>query len=145
MRVTSKTQYGLRILLHVARESKLGKLAQGREIAVSQSINEPYLEQIMVILKKAGLVSTVRGRNGGYQIAREPAQITLLEVIETFEGGLDLAAAGDGSPAAGTSAEAHAGTCIWADLTEVIRERTGGITLAQIRDDYAQIDPGYVI
>lgn len=145
MRITSKTQYGLRILLHVARESQYGRLASGRDIAAQQEINEPYLEQIMVSLKKAGLVSTVRGRNGGYQLAADAGQVTLLSIIEAFEGDLDLAASGDGAPKTGESVEARAGDCIWSDLTMRLREHAGGITLSQIRDEYTQVNPDYVI
>ena len=86
MNLSSKTRNGLRILLHVAQEAHCGRLAQGKDIALKQRINEPYLEQIMLSLKVAGLVRTVRGRNGGYTLACAPETISLLDIIQVCEG-----------------------------------------------------------
>ncbi len=139
MKISTKTQFGLRILLHIAMEDKYSRLAQGKEIAAKQGINEPYLEQIMITLKNAGMVSTVRGRNGGYQLAKQPHEITLMDILENFEGTLELQSDGVESP------EAKAGERIWDGLITRIRNATAKVTLAQIIEENLHRMPDYVI
>lgn len=83
MQLSTKPRYALRILLQLAEASKAVK---GRELAAKQEITEAYIEQIMLPLKQQGLVKTVRGCNGGYMLAKQPEEITVLNVVETFEG-----------------------------------------------------------
>lgn len=131
MKVSARTQYGLRILVQLATETEQENRVQGKEIAARQGINEPYLEQIMVSLKKAGLVRTIRGRNGGYLLAREPESISLLDVIEVFGGPLEVASSerhGNISEDPGALAASQA----WQVLTDTLRDVAGGITLKKI-------------
>jgi Rrf2 family protein len=90
IKLSTKSRYGLRILVQIALESREGRLANGRILAREQEITEAYLEQIMIPLKAAKLVKTRRGCRGGYELDRAPEQITILEVLELFEGGVDL-------------------------------------------------------
>ena len=85
MKFSTKTRYGLRILLQIA-ETKDKKFVQGKEIARAQKITEPYMEQIMISLKNARLIKTTRGCFGGYALTRSPSEIKLSEIIELFEG-----------------------------------------------------------
>jgi Rrf2 family protein len=90
IKLSTKSRYGLRILVRIALESREGRLANGRTLAQDQEITEAYMEQIMIPLKAAKLVKTRRGCRGGYELGRAPEQITILEVIELFEGSVDL-------------------------------------------------------
>ena len=90
MKISTKTRYGLRILVEVAINSNNGISCTGRTIAKSQSISEAYLEQIMIPLKTAGMVKTKRGCKGGYTLNMDAKMINLLSVIELFEGKLTL-------------------------------------------------------
>src|SRR3954447_12264308 len=76
---TSKVDYALRALLDLACQ-RSGRPAQSREIAVRQDIPESYLNQLLVILRRAGLVRSVRGAAGGYVLGREPGLITVADV-----------------------------------------------------------------
>ncbi len=140
MKVSTKTQYGLRILLHIAIKGQKNKLAQGREIATRQGINEPYLEQIMIVLKNAGMVATVRGRNGGYQLARKPEEITVLDLIKIFEGPIDLC-----ENEAPEIPEAQASREIWNLVSTAILDATQHVTLSQIIEDHLRQGPEYMI
>ena len=71
MKLSTRSRYGLRILMQIAIENSYGRLAQGKVISEKQEISEPYLEQIMITLRSSGLVRTVRGCNGGYQLDRK--------------------------------------------------------------------------
>lgn len=84
--LSTKPRYGLRILLQIAYDTERFGAVKGRRIAEQQNISEAYLEQIMIPLKSAEFIKTVRGRNGGYTLNKEPEEITVLDVIELFEG-----------------------------------------------------------
>ncbi len=90
MKLTTKTRYSLRILLQLASNYN-GKPVKGKDIATIQNITEPYLEQIMISLKSACLVKTVRGCYGGYELNLPPEKISVLDIIEIFEGKIEFA------------------------------------------------------
>ena len=81
MKLSTKGRYGLRILLDVALHGgEAPRLA--REIAASQGISEKYISRLLIALRRAGLVVSVRGAKGGYRLGRFPESITLLDVVE---------------------------------------------------------------
>lgn len=87
--VPTKTQYGIRALVHLAREESGSgdrALATSSEIAAAESISPKYLEGIMTQLKMAGIVVAERGKGGGFRLARDPSLIRMLEVVEALEG-----------------------------------------------------------
>lgn len=84
MRLSPRGEYGLLALLDLALFSN-GRPLQAKQIAERQGIPKQYLDQLMMDLKKAGLVLSSRGRQGGYELARPASAITLWEVITTFE------------------------------------------------------------
>jgi Rrf2 family cysteine metabolism transcriptional repressor len=87
MRISSKGEYGLRALFDLALHYGEGPI-QSRDIHERQGIDENYLNQILILLRKAGLIESVRGPQGGHRLARPPAQIDLLEVLVALEGPL---------------------------------------------------------
>ncbi len=89
MRLSTKSRYGLRALFDMAYHA--GTLpAQIKDISRRQAISPRYLEQIFQDLKKAGLLKSKRGPQGGYQLARKPHEITVREVVEAAEGQMTL-------------------------------------------------------
>ena len=80
-----RTQYALRALTLLAMNDDDAPV-NARELASRESISVKFLEQVMVNLKIGGLVRSRRGRNGGYMLARQPADITLGELIRLLEG-----------------------------------------------------------
>jgi len=87
MKLTTRSEYGLLALIHLARHYG-GEGISVRDIAAAQAIPVQFLEQLMLILKRAGYVRSMRGRGGGFRLARDPAQITLAEIIRLFDGAL---------------------------------------------------------
>ena len=79
--------YAVRAVLDLARHAGQGR-RKAREIAQAMAVPERYLPEILGSLVRAGLVQATAGPNGGYALARSPADITLLEVVETAEGPL---------------------------------------------------------
>lgn len=90
MRITSKGRYGLKAILELSAHFASGQLLKAREISEKHDIPQKYLEQIINTLKRNRLVSSVRGAEGGYRLARPPEDITVFEVLSALEGDLSI-------------------------------------------------------
>ena len=84
MRITTWAEYGLICALHLARRAGQGPIT-GREIAAGERLPADYVEQILLRLRRAGLVSSTRGARGGYSLARSADEISVREVIAASE------------------------------------------------------------
>lgn len=84
--LSCKSEYALLALMVLVEHYSEGEPVQIRQIAAQQNIPDRYLEQLLASLRRAGLVRSQRGAKGGYLLAREPWQVTLLEVINCIEG-----------------------------------------------------------
>jgi len=87
VRLSTKGEYGLLALVDLALQGH-NEPVQAADIARRQQIPKQYLDQLLMILKRSGLVSSVRGRRGGYRLSRPAAGITLLEAVIALEGPL---------------------------------------------------------
>lgn len=87
LELTCKYEYCLLALLELAAVYTSRQPLQIRQIAARQNIPERYLEQLLLTLKRGGLVQSQRGMNGGYLLAHKPEQISLLDVLNCIEGG----------------------------------------------------------
>jgi len=85
MRFSMKTEYGFRAILELAANGGRGAL-QSAEIARRQGIPGPFLDQVLMTLRRAGMVNSTRGPHGGHVLARRPEDIRLDEVIDSLEG-----------------------------------------------------------
>lgn len=85
MRFSMKTEYGVRAIMELAAHTGRGTLQSG-EIARRQRIPGPFLDQVLMTLRRAGLVNSTRGPHGGHELARRPEEIRLDEVIACLEG-----------------------------------------------------------
>lgn len=82
---TTKAEYGVRLLVTLGRQREDRPLSL-KAIAESEGLPLAYLERIVALLKKAGLVESTRGAHGGYRLSREPAEITMDEAVLALEG-----------------------------------------------------------
>ncbi len=85
MKLTMKGDYGLRAMLDLAMHYGQGPI-ESADIAHRQWVPEPYLNQILMTLRKEGLIESMRGPRGGHMLARPPAQITMAQVMKALEG-----------------------------------------------------------
>ena len=85
MKFTTKTEYGLNCLTHMARR-KPGEVVTIKDMADKEHFSIPYIEKILQKLRSAGIVSSQQGKNGGFSLAKKPSEITLREIIEALEG-----------------------------------------------------------
>lgn len=89
MKLSVKSQYGLQAMLYLAL-SYLGGTVQISSIAQDQNIPIRFLEQLLLTLKKKGLLASQRGINGGYSLVKHPSDITLYDIIEALEGPVEF-------------------------------------------------------
>ncbi len=90
-KISAKGVYGLTAILELGLNLSRGKM-QIRDIAAAHGIPQHYLEQVLVTLRKAGLVKSSRGSQGGYALARPPSQIEVYDVLACLEGELEVIA-----------------------------------------------------
>ncbi len=122
MKLSTKPRYGLRILAQIAADGGDQAPVSGKEVARKQGISIAYIEQILIPMRNAGLVRTVRGRKGGYILDRPAEEISLLEIIELFEGRLELVEDRDSGSA----------SPLWQRLSLVLRNEAESITVADL-------------
>jgi Rrf2 family protein len=85
MMFSTRSEYGVRVMIQLARRRGSGPVPL-TGIAEAESLPLAYLEQLVSRLRKAGLVSSTRGAHGGYELSRDPAEITMAEVVHALEG-----------------------------------------------------------
>lgn len=86
MRVSTRLRYGLRFLARLVQSFGSTVPVKARDIAEAEHLSLDYLRQIASILEARGIVQSVRGKDGGYILAKPPETVTLLEVIQALEG-----------------------------------------------------------
>ena len=89
MKFSTKGRYGLRIMLDIAIHGKDGWLSVN-DISKRQDISFPYVEQLIVKLRKAGLVESIRGPQGGYRLSRPTSEISAGEILRIVEGPIEI-------------------------------------------------------
>lgn len=131
MKLSTKGRYGTRAALELALHYGAGPVLV-RDISKSQDISERYLENILNALRKSGIVTSSRGARGGYQLNRDPAEITIGDVIRAVEGPLDVV------DCTGKSECERMCTCstneVWRRLKEVIERELDSISLRDLAD-----------
>lgn len=131
MNVTSKGRYALRVMLDLAQHPEDGFVSL-KTVADRQGISMKYLEMIVGALKKADLVDSTRGKEGGYKLKRSPAAYSIGEILRSLEDNLaPVSCIKDGSILC-----EQAGACMtipmWKELDEITNTYLDGITLEDL-------------
>ena len=133
MKVSTRGDYASRALLSLALHADESGPTSVRDIAERTGLPQPYLEQILLALKGAGLVRSKRGVGGGYVLARDPKEITLAEIVSAVDGPIEV---GDFGRPHQNGACDHEGQCVllavWAGISGRIRQHLDSFTLADI-------------
>ncbi len=129
MKLSVRGDYGIRAVLDLARHYENG-LVQSGDIASRQSIPEPYLHQLLLALRNAGLVRSVRGPRGGHALARDPESLTLAEVLEALEGPIAQDCSDD--VAACAQRDGCALRLVWRGVDQATKRILSATTIAQL-------------
>jgi len=123
MRISQKLDYASRAMVHLARKYDARSVIRADDIAESEAIPPSFLAQILHELKRSGLVTSRRGKTGGWRLTQSPAEVTLLRVVEALEPEA-LGMQGESSGESGIAV-----TKAWAAIQEVTRASLSGRTL----------------
>lgn len=144
MKISTKGRYALRMLYDLALHQEESYVSL-KDIAERQGISKKYLEQIVPLLNKTGLLRTNRGNKGGYMLAGRADEISVADVLEATEGSLAPVSCLDFEP----NECPRAGECstlyIWEGLFKAIKDYLGSVTLQDIIDKNAGSGSDYCI
>lgn len=142
MKLSTRSRYGLRAMLVLAMHAGDEPLMT-KEIAERQNLPATYLEQLMLTLRKAGLVVATRGAKGGYVLARDPSTMTLADIVECLEGPLDIADCAD-VPNCCFEPDACALKDVFSNANQALYNVFHSYTLAGLAEDQASREAGNV-
>lgn len=137
VKISTKGRYGLRAMVDLAQKSVTDHVPL-KSIAESQNISEGYLEHVFSTLKKAGLVKSIKGPQGGYILADEPSNITVGDVLRVLEG--DLSVVDDNADSdANNPVERCIKFNVWEKIDQCINSIIDEITLEDLVNEYKKM------
>lgn len=139
MKISTKGRYALRMLVDIGIHQSDGFIAL-KTIAERQDISKKYLEQIVPILNRGGILITNRGYQGGYKLSKAPENITVGEILKLTEGSIaPVSCLQNGEVAANCNRSADCPTLpVWLGLSKVINDYLNSITLRDVIDQSVQ-------
>ncbi len=131
MKLTTRGRYGLRALIDLASNQDQGAVST-QSIAQRQDISESYLEQLIRMMKKDGMVMSVRGAGGGYKLARPADEISVGDILRCLEGSLDAVEcpAIEGNDC--DSADACVTKFVWKRINDAIADAVDSVMLSEL-------------
>lgn len=134
MKLSTRGRYGLRALIDLASHEDEGAVST-QSIAQRQNISESYLEQLIRMLKKGGLVLSVRGAGGGYRLAKRASEISVGDILRCLEGSLDAVEcpAIEGSDC--DSANACVSKFVWKRINDAIAQAVDSVWLSELVEE----------
>lgn len=133
MKLSTRSRYGVRLMVALASTDNNKSLFL-KDIAASEDISEKYLSLIVIPLKAAGLIRSIRGSRGGYVLAKSPVDISICDIVEAVEGNTCLVPCVHRPESCPRTASCPTRN-IWAQLTKTIRDTMSHVTLAQLTSD----------
>ncbi|MCY6372310.1 RrF2 family transcriptional regulator [Clostridium ganghwense] len=135
MKLSTKGRYGVRAMVDLAIH--YGEVPVSiKSIAERQGISESYLEQLFSPLRKAKLIKSIRGAQGGYVLNKEPKDITAADVIAVLEGPIEISSCVDEGVCSNSNIDCCSTRLLWGKIKKSIEDITQSITLQDMVDDY---------
>lgn len=139
MKLSAKSDYATRAVLGLARRHSAGRPVRMEDLAAEQGVPANYLVQILIELKSQGIVQSLRGKEGGYQLARAPSEVTMADVIRCAHGILF------DSPALSDPMCPPELRAAWLKLQQAVEDTAGSITFQKLLDQGADKGKMYYI
>lgn len=130
MKLSTRSRYGTRMMLDLAQHYDDGPVQIG-EIAKRQDISVKYLEQLIIPLKKANYITSIRGPKGGHVLAKPPEEISVGELVKVLEGGINLSDCIE-NPDICDRSETCLTRSIWETATRAMSQELNSITLSDM-------------
>ncbi|RXI44741.1 Rrf2 family transcriptional regulator [Clostridium tetani] len=142
MQISTKGRYGLKAMVNIGVYSSLESVTK-KSISEMEDISEKYLEQILSVLKKNGLINSKKGPQGGYTLARNDNEITVGDILRTLEGELEVVNLEEYND--GNIMELCLKRNVWNKLNKEINTLVDSITLEELVQEYKGYkNPGYM-
>lgn len=139
MKLSTKGRYGLRAITDIAVYGEEETVSL-QSIAKRQQISERYLEQLVASLKKAGLVTSIRGAQGGYKLAKQAAEISVGDILRALEGSLEAVACADNqNEGSCIGAERCVTRLVWKQINDSIRNAVDTLMLSQLVEESKKV------
>lgn len=141
MKISTKGRYGLEALMVMCLETGQNHVSL-KKIAETLNISEPYILQIFLVLRRSGIVDSVRGAQGGYVLSRDPGQITVGEVLNALEGPLSpVSCVVEGCRESCSRMEGCATRLLWERVKNSLNVLTNSMTLHDLVNHYLSMNP----
>lgn len=131
MKISTKGRYALRMMIDLAEHKDDGYISL-KDISERQEVSKKYLEQIIAIVNRPGILRTNRGSQGGYKLAKSPDEYTVGDILRMTEGSLSPVDCVDQDPNECPKSATCPTLPIWTHLSEIINEYLDSITLQDI-------------
>ena len=136
MKLSARSEYGLLALIDLATAFG-ARPVPTRELAANRAIPPAFLEQLLADLRRAGLVTAVRGARGGFVLARDPRTISALDIVQALEGPVAPSVC---SGEACTRGSGCAAADVWAEVSGAVRDALASFTLDVLAQDQRRLD-----
>ena len=130
MKLSTRSRYGTRMMLDLAQRYDQGPVQMG-EISKRENISVKYLEQLIIPLKKANFIKSVRGPKGGHMLARPPEKITVGDIVRILEGGINLSTCIENPEVCEKTTECLV-RGVWEETTKVMYDKLNSVTLSKM-------------
>jgi len=130
MKLSTRSRYGTRMMLDLAQRYDQGPVQMG-EISKRENISVKYLEQLIIPLKKANFIKSVRGPKGGHMLAKPPEEITVGDIVRILEGGINLSSCIE-NPEVCDRITGCLTRGVWEEATKAIYDKLNSVTLSKM-------------
>ena len=130
MKLSTRSRYGTRMMLDLAQHYDEGPV-QIRNVSKRENISVKYLEQIIIPLKKANFIKSVRGPKGGHMLAKPPKAITVGEIVRVLEGGINLSSCIENPEVCDRTSDCLTRD-LWEETTKAMYEKLNSATLSKM-------------
>jgi len=137
LKVSTKGRYGMRIMIDLAQHYTDGKCTNREIIAKEQNLSKKYIHNILTVLRDRGFVKACRGKQGGFTLARRPAEISILEVLEALEGPIVLVDCVCDRKICNMSAKCLT-INLWEDMGNMLKDFLASMTLESFIKKYSK-------
>lgn len=129
MRLSTRSRYGLRAVVSIARSAQTPVTSE--TLAACEDVSKKYLDRLLNTLRCAGLLQSIKGKGGGYILARPAAEIKVSDIVCALEGGICLVPCVD-DPAVCAKADTCPSRQVWLATAEIMKDTLSGMTLADL-------------
>lgn len=141
MKLSTKGRYGVKAMFELALHYGEPDPVAIKVIAENQGISESYLEQLFGTLRKAGLIISTRGAQGGYELSRPPEQITVADILNILEGPIEVSECLIDEEASCARMNYCATRLLWQKISDSINQVINSTTLQDMVNDYDHMNP----